>query len=132
MEEERQRITILSKKDLEISYYIGSGKGGQKKQKTHSGVQIVHPESGAIGRCSDSRSQEQNKKHAFERLLETPKMKFWLTKKIYEIKQQETLEETVAKETAPDKIKYEIKVDGKWVEVDEKHFDTEEAKQEEL
>jgi protein subunit release factor A len=130
MEKECQRVSILSKKDLEISYYIGSGKGGQKKQKTHSGVQIVHPESGAIGRCSDSRSQEQNKKHAFERLMATPKMKFWLTKKIYEIRQQESLEETVEKETAPDKIKHEIKIDGKWVEVGPEYFDTQDAKKE--
>lgn len=29
----KEKITILSEKDLEVSYFIGSGKGGQKKTK---------------------------------------------------------------------------------------------------
>lgn len=98
MEENRQKITIASKKDFEVSYFVGPGKGGQNKQKCHSGCQIKHTESGAIGRNSESRSQDQNKRAAFQRLLKDPKMKFWLAKKIYEVRQQETLEETVEKE----------------------------------
>jgi protein subunit release factor A len=130
MNGESERVTILSKKDVDISYFIGSGKGGQKKQKTHSGVQIIHRESGAIGRSSDSRSQEQNKKHAFERLTQHPKFKLWMNKKIFEIRQQESMEETIIKDTSPDKIKYEIKVDGKWKEVPPSYFDSPEAKRE--
>ncbi len=52
----KEKIRILSRDDLEISYFVGSGAGGQNKQKNHTGVQMVHPESGAIGRACDTRS----------------------------------------------------------------------------
>lgn len=126
----KEKITILSEKDLEVSYFIGSGKGGQKKQKTHSGVQIKHPESGAIGRCSETRSQAQNKRIAFDNLLKDPRMKFWISKKLYEIRQHETLEETVERTVIPENLKFEIKKDGKWTEVDNNYFNSEEAKYE--
>jgi protein subunit release factor A len=124
-EEPRQRVTILHKKDLDVSYFCGPGKGGQAKNKVHSGCQIIHRESGAIGRASDSRSLEQNKKSAFERLLATPKMKFWIAAKLYEVKHSETMEETAAKEMTGDKLRYEIKnADGKWTEVTSAYFET--------
>ncbi len=113
---DKKRINILSKKDVKISYYIGPGSGGQKKQKTATGVQILHPESGAIGRCSETRSQFQNKKRAFLNLCKTPKMKFWLSKKIFEVKTGKTIEEVVDEMMKPENLKFEIKKDGKWVE----------------
>lgn len=127
--EEKQKVTIASKKDFEVSYFCGSGPGGSNKNKVSSGVQIKHLESGAIGRASDTRSQDQNKRAAFQRLLKDPKMKFWLAKKIYEVRQQETLEETIEKETAPKNLKFEIKDEnGKWAEVSDDYFDKEMAK----
>lgn len=127
----RQKVTILSKKDLQISYFVGPGAGGQKKNKTHSGCQIIHEESGAIGRASDSRSLEQNKKSAFQKLCNHPKMKFWIAKKVYEIRQNETLEQTVEKSMSVDNLKFEIKDElGRWIEVKDDYFETELAKKE--
>ena len=128
--EEKQRITILSAKDLDISYSVGSGKGGQAKQRTSSKVTMIHRESGAMGVASDSRSQLDNKRLAFDRLRATPKFKVWLNKKLFEIREQETLEKSIEKETTPDKLKFEVKLDGKWVEVSNSHFDSESAKKE--
>ena len=128
---ERERVTILSKKDLTFSYFCGSGAGGQARNKVHSGVQIRHEESGATARASDSRSLDQNKKAAFERLLKTPEMKFWIAKKVYEIKQQETIEQTVEKEMVSKNLKYEVKnALGQWEEVNEEYFNGETAKEE--
>lgn len=129
--EEKQKVTIASRKDFDVSYYCGSGPGGSARNKVSSGVQIIHKESGATGRASDSRSQEQNKKSAFERLLKDPKMKFWMAKKIYEVRQQETLEETIEKDTGVDKLKFEIKDEnGKWITVNNEYFESEAAKTE--
>lgn len=91
----RQRVSIATAKDFDVSYFCGSGAGGQARNKVASGVQIIHRETGAIGRASDSRSQADNKTAAFKRLLETPRMKFWIASKLYEVKQGERLEETV-------------------------------------
>lgn len=120
----RQRVRILSKKDLDISYFCGSGAGGQARNKVASGVQIIHRETGAIGRASDSRSQEQNKKSAFERLLKTPKMKFWLASRVFEVKQGESLESMIEKDMKDENLKFEIKnAEGKWEEVTASYFE---------
>ncbi len=130
-EDKRERISLATKKDFDVSYFCGSGAGGQARNKVASGVQIIHKESGAIGRASDSRSQADNKKKAFERLLETPKMKFWLARELYAIKQKETLEETIEKETKPENLRYEIKnAEGKWEEVNPSYFESLAAKEE--
>lgn len=121
---ERERVTILSKKDLEFSYFCGSGAGGQARNKVASGVQIFHAESGATARACDSRSQDQNKQSAFDRLLKTPQMKFWMAKKLFEIKQGETIERAVEQDMANHNLKYEIKDEqGRWVEVSASYFD---------
>ncbi len=118
----KERVTLASRKDFDVSYYCGSGAGGQKRNKTASGVQIIHRDSGAIGRNSETRSQAQNKEKAFKSLVNSPKFKFWLARELYELKQGEKIEETIEKELAdPSKTIYEILVDGKWVRADESH-----------
>jgi hypothetical protein len=58
-------------------------------------------------------------------------MKVWLVRRIHEIQTKESLEEEIARETTPDKFKYEIKnIDGKWEEVLESYFESEAAKSE--
>lgn len=131
MKEERQRITILSKKDLEFSYYCGPGHGGQAKNKVASGVMIRHLESGALGRAHDSRSQDQNKREAFRRLCATSQMKFWIARKLHEIRNDETIEETIEKECSPENLKLEVKDEnGKWTVVPPEYFETPSAKTE--
>lgn len=130
MTDERQKVTILSLKDLDVSYFCGSGAGGQARNKVASGVQMKHDESGAIGRASDSRSQHDNKKSAFKRLIADPRMKFWLAKKVYEVRQGETLEKTIENDAKPANLKYEIKnAEGKWEQVEESYFESVAAKE---
>ncbi len=129
-EDNREKVSIATAKDFDVSYFCGSGAGGQARNKVASGVQIIHRETGAIGRASDSRSQADNKQRAFQRLLETPKMKFWIARKLYEVKQGEKLEETIAKDTQAGNLKYEIKSPtGQWEEVTESYFDGAAAKE---
>lgn len=128
---ERERVRIVSEKDLKFSYFCGSGAGGQARNKVHSGVLCQHEESGASGRASDSRSQADNKRKAFERMCATPQMKFWISKKVYELDQKETMEETVAKEADGHNCRYEIKnAAGQWEVVPSSYFETESAKKE--
>lgn len=111
----REKITILTRKDCDISYFVGPGKGGQAKQKTSSGCQIIHRESGALGRCSESRSQPENRKKAFLNMVATPKFKLWLAKKRYEITELETIEDTVDRMMEPANLRVEVLKGGKWV-----------------
>ena len=126
----RERVSLFTAKDFDVSYFCGSGAGGQARNKVASGVQIIHRESGAIGRASDSRSQAENKHNAFLRLVASPKMKFEIERKLYELRQSETMEETVEKETKDENLRFEIKNSkGKWEEVDATYFDGPAAKE---
>lgn len=125
------KVTILSLKDLNVSYFCGSGAGGQARNKVASGVQMRHEESGAMGRASDSRSQHDNKRAAFERLLKDPRMKFFIARRLHEIRSGESLEDEIKRETADDKLKFEVKnAKGFWEEVPVSYFDSETAKEE--
>ena len=47
--------------ELEESFVLGSGKGGQKVNKTHNCVCLIHPGSGIVVRCSRDREREVNR-----------------------------------------------------------------------
>lgn len=60
----------VTRKDLRITHIKGSGAGGQKRNKTSSGVLIVHIPTGLTGRATEHREQSQNLKAAFRKLAD--------------------------------------------------------------
>lgn len=58
-----QRMAALGirEADLEESFVLGSGRGGQKVNKTHNCVCLIHPASGIVVRCSRDREREVNR-----------------------------------------------------------------------
>jgi peptide chain release factor 1 len=57
--------------DLRIDYYRGSGKGGQKRNKTSSACRITHIPTGHSASAERSRSQAENRRTAFRSLAAT-------------------------------------------------------------
>jgi protein subunit release factor B len=91
-------MRLVSKEDLDISHIRGSGPGGQHRNKTSTGVRIVHRASGAIGEATDSKSQEENKRAAFRRMAETPEFKVWMDLQLH-----------------PELLRIETRRAGEWV-----------------
>ena len=60
----------VTRSDLEISFYKGSGAGGQKKNKTSSGVRLKHLPTGHVVQCDEHREQSKNKLAAFKKLAD--------------------------------------------------------------
>lgn len=58
---ERMAALGIREADLEESFVLGSGKGGQKVNKTHNCVCLIHPGSGVVVRCSRDREREVNR-----------------------------------------------------------------------
>ena len=94
----RELLFSLTKKDFEIQTFRSGGKGGQHQNKTDSGVRIIHNESGAIGESREHRSQSQNKKTAFIRLVNSNKFKIWHTRKSHELMGLLKTEEQIKRE----------------------------------
>jgi len=114
----KELVFSLTKKDFDIQFFRCGGHGGQKVNKTSSGVRIVHRESGAVGESREERSQSQNKKIAFRRLVNSEKFQSWLKVKVSQVIHDKiTIEETVEKLMNDRYIKVEVRKHDKWEEV---------------
>jgi peptide chain release factor 1 len=80
----REIVFSVTKKDFEITYFSGTGAGGQHRNKHMNCVRIHHPDSGVTATGQSERSLEQNKKEAFRGVVNNPKFKFWLKRKYHE------------------------------------------------
>ncbi len=74
---EKQAALLAEMKDLNIketdiaeSFILGSGKGGQKQNKSHTCVQLRHIPTGIVIKCQKSRERELNRFFARRQLCE--------------------------------------------------------------
>jgi ribosome-associated protein len=56
--------------DCEETFFVGGGPGGQHRNKTASGVRLLHRPTGIVVGATERRSQSQNRSAALERLRE--------------------------------------------------------------
>ena len=115
---ERKLLFSVTKKDCRWDYYIGSGAGGQKRNKTSNCVRCTHEASGAVGKSEEDRSQAQNKIKAFRRMAESPKFQAWCRlEKCKLLGIESRIEEEVERAMRPNNMRVETKdEDGKWKE----------------
>lgn len=90
-------MNIVNKNDLIITPTRGSGPGGQHRNKNYTGIRIEHPASGAVAEATDSKSQEDNRRAAFRRMIDTPEFKVWLDMRVH-----------------PEHLLVEVFKEGKW------------------
>jgi protein subunit release factor B len=116
---EKELLFRLTKKDFIVEPFKGSGPGGQNKNKVMSCCRIYHPASGAVAQATEQRDFHQNKKVAFQRLVEKPEFKKW-----HKIEVSKALGNYIDAEKWVDEqfdshanFKYEVSIDGKWVEI---------------
>lgn len=106
----------VSINDCEVQTFRSGGKGGQNQNKRDTGVRVIHHESGARGESRDERSQLQNKRTAFKRMVDTPEFKRYIDMRMYGIGRAEAEVERMMSRTQD--FRTEVRVNGRWREWD--------------
>jgi hypothetical protein len=114
----REKLFSVTIKDCEVQTFRVGGNGGQKVNKTSSGVRVIHHPSGARGESREERSQLQNKRAAFIRMTETPHFQYWCAATASGVMTPLEIEAAVEASMAQENIVTEVKVNGEWVTVD--------------
>lgn len=116
MPKNKNLLFKVTAKDCEWEYYRGSGKGGQKVNKTSNAVRCRHKPSGAVGQSHDTRYRIQNKRLAFKRMAHTKEFQNWLKLEVAKLTGIEDAAKKYAeKEIDSDRVIVEVKKDGKWI-----------------
>lgn len=114
----KRYLVSITKKDLEISYFSGTGAGGQHRNKHRNCVRIRHPESGAVATGQDHKSRRANIGEALTRLTKHPRFQIWCSAKAAERDSGKSIEQIVEETMSEENLKVEHKDDsGKWVVV---------------
>lgn len=116
----RELLFSVTAKDCTFQYYRGSGKGGQKRNKTSSAVRCTHEASGAVGQSDDTRSQHVNKRLAFNRMAHTQKFQVWHKLEVARVTgRAQQVEEAVDLMMNPCQLRVEGRDEhGRWAELE--------------
>ena len=109
---EKKILFSVEKDDCEWIFTKGTGKGGQKRNKTSSAVYCKHKASGATGYCQEHREQSKNRQEAFKKMASTTTFRNWAKREAYKIMGTDI--ESRVDEMMKD-IVIEIYKEGKWV-----------------
>lgn len=112
----KQHLFSITKKDLDIDFFSGTGAGGQHRNKHQNCVRIHHRASGARATGQSNRERKANIREAFYGLANSPKFKIWHARMVNEAITGKTLDQIVDEAMALENLKIEFKENGQWVE----------------
>lgn len=107
----KEKLFSVTLDDCEMQVFAVGGNGGQKVNKTATGVRIIHHPSGARGESRSGRSQLKNKQEAFKKMAESPKFQIWVNRIVF---QRESPEQRVEKDIQEANLKIEVRNGKMW------------------
>ena len=111
----KEKIFSVTADDFEVTWFSGTGAGGQYRNKHQNCCRLKHKETGIIGTGQSNRSQEANKREAFMSVYDNPRFQSWLRLKISESLETESIDDIVDREMK--NVKIEVRDEnGHWRE----------------
>lgn len=104
-------------KNCRTEYFTVGGAGGGGKDTSNSGCRITHIASGAVGKATDTRSAQKNRRLAFERMAATKTFRAWIKIQASRMMGEKSPEEIVDKMMEEKNLRIEIKDNkNRWIE----------------
>lgn len=114
----RELLFSVTKKDFDVTWFSGTGSGGQYRNKHQNCCRIIHKESGALGTGQSQRDRLSNQKEAFNNVVSSDKFQKWLKVQTSKaLGEFVDIEQKVEKSMRPENIKIERMENGKWEEL---------------
>ena len=110
----KQLLFSVTKKDLDIQFFSGSGAGGQHRNKHQNCVRIYHKDSGARSTGQSHKERKANLREAFKNLTKHGKFRMWQNMKIQEVQKGKTLEKEIDESLCIDNLKVEYNRESRW------------------
>ena len=115
----KELLFSVTKDDLDVDWFSGTGCGGQYRNKHQNCCRIRHKDSGVIATGQSQRDRVSNLKEAMENLTKSPKFKAWVKVKVGEITGEKADIEAKV-DRAMRHLKFEVKDElGNWKEISE-------------
>ena len=99
-----------------MTWFSGTGGGGQYRNKHQNCCRIIHKESGAIGTGQSQRERPANQKEAFNNCVNSDIFQNWLRLKTAEALTGQSLGDLVDEALQEKNLKVEYRENGKWIE----------------
>ncbi len=115
MSEQRELLFSVTRKDLEIEPFRGSGNGGQNRNKRDTACRIRHRPSGTVVEAQEHRTFDRNRKAAFLRMSAHPKFRAWMVKRTAEAMGEQSIERKVIESMELENLLVEVREHGRWV-----------------
>lgn len=112
----RQKLVSVTIHDCKVDTFAVGGHGGSGKDTCNSGVRVRHEPSGASGEGRDSRSQHDNKRDAFMKMIRSSVFQAWLRLESAKVlRGRNFVEQEVERLMQPKYLRIETKDDrGRW------------------
>ena len=87
----------ITKKDFELTWFSGTGGGGQHRNRHRNCCRLKHIETGVITTGQSHKEARSNKREALENMAKHWKIKAFLAQKLAELELGETIKEAAEK-----------------------------------
>ena len=111
----KELLFSITRRDLKINYFSGTGGGGQHRNKHQNCVRLQHPDSGVLVTGQSNKERRSNLREAFANIVKHPKFKVWHTRKVQEIIEGKNIQQKVDEMVTIENLKIEGRNDhGQW------------------
>lgn len=106
----------VTKKDFEITWFSGTGGGGQHRNKHQNCCRLKHKDTGIIKTGQAHRERPRNQSDALNAMANDPRFLAFCEQRLRELETGMTLEEEVDREMSPENLLIQVKDEnGEWI-----------------